>query len=268
MAARPERTDETAGARRRKIDMRSGALIAIIVGAVVVVAGAAWFGIGYGLSRGSGPVVGEDRQVPAFTRVEVSGKGTLIISQGETPALRVEGQRNVLDRLETTVTGDTLRIEPRSRWFDYGIFWNNEPVTYHVTVTSLAGIELSGAVAVRGESLLRAEEFVLDCSGSSDVDLEIEARDLRVSTSGSSDVTLKGQADTVSFDGSGSTHVFAKDLVSRVATVDGSGSTTVEVNASERLNVDSSGSSTVSHVGHPILTTNISGSGEVRPLAE
>ncbi len=197
--------------------------------------------------------------------MDVSGRGTLYITQGA-PSLTVEARQSILDRLETTVNGDTLRIGFRPRGFGFQIFWANEPITYHLTVPDLSAIKLSGAVAVKGEGTFEATEFAIQCSGSSDVTLEVRADNVRLNTSGSADITLTGQADTLFCDTSGSTNVHARDLATRTATVDCSGSSDIEVNASERLDVSASGSSTVSHVGTPILTTNISGSGEVRQL--
>ncbi|HLA80535.1 MAG TPA: head GIN domain-containing protein [Thermoleophilia bacterium] len=247
--------------------MRGGVLAAVIVVAVVAFVGAAWFGLGYGLTRATGPVVSEDRNVPAFTQVDVSGKGSLIITQGDTPSLRIEAQQGVLDRLETSVSGDTLRIEPRSHWFGFGAFRGSEPITYHLTVPDLEGLKLSGSVAVKGEGSFDAAEFVIECSGSSDVNLYVRADKVQVNSSGSSDITLAGRVDTVVFDSSGSTNIFARGLASRIATVNCSGSSDIELSASEQLNVDASGSSTVSYVGNPVLNTNISGSGEVRQLS-
>jgi hypothetical protein len=248
--------------------MRMVVVIPIIVVAVIVVAGALWFGVGYGLTRATGPVVSQDREIPAVTRVDVSGEGTLIIRRGEIPALRVEAQQKVLDRLETKVTDDTLQIQPRLRWLDHAVFWGNAPVTYYLTVPDLTAVKVSGAVAIRGGSPFGAEEFVIECSGSSGVDLEVQARSVQVRTSGSSDITLSGRADIVTFDNSGSTRIFARTLESRIATINCSGSSRIEVNASERLDINASGSSTVAHVGDPVLTTNISGSGAVRRLAQ
>jgi hypothetical protein len=244
--------------------MRGGVLVAVIVVAVIVVAGAVWLGVGYGFARVTGPVVSEDRNVSAFTKVDVSGEGTLIVTQGDTPSLRIEAQQGVLDRLETYVSGDTLRIEQRLHWFGFGALWGGEPITYHLTVPDLEGLRLSGSIAVTGEGSFDAAEFVIECSGSSDVTLDVRADSLRLNTSGSSDLTLTGQADTIVIDSSGSTNILARGLVGRIATVNCSGSSDIELNAGEQLNVDASGSSTVSYVGSPVLKTNISGSGEVR----
>jgi Putative auto-transporter adhesin, head GIN domain len=248
--------------------MRKGVLITIVVVAFVIIVAGAWLGIGLALGRATGPVVSEERDIPMFSRVDLSGEGTLIVTAGDAPELRVEAQQAILDRLETTVDGDTLRIRLRWSWFDFGGLWINEPITYYLTAPDLQSVELSGSTEVLGQSPFAAEEFLIDCSGSTDVSLEVRAVSLSVDTSGSSDVTLTGQADTLAFDTSGSTTIVARDLVSRVATIDCSGSSEIEVNVTDQLNVDASGSSTVLYLGDPTLNTDISGSGEIRRLEQ
>lgn len=246
--------------------MPKGVLIAIIVVAVILVAGGVWLGVGFAVTRDAGPMADEQRRLTEFSQVDVSGEGTLIVSQGDVAQLRIEAPRNILDRVETTVSDDTLHIHHDWNWFDFGALWGNASITYYLTVPDLKAIKLSGAIDVEGGSRFDTDEFVIECSGSSDVDLEVRTGSLRVDTSGSSEITLRGQADAVVFNSSGSTTISAAALVSRIATVDCSGSSEIEINASEQLNVHASGSSMISYVGDPILDTDISGSGEVRKL--
>lgn len=246
--------------------MRTSSLIVIIVVAIVIVAAGAWFGLGYAFARGDGPIVSEDREVTGFSKVEVSGSGTLIVSVGDTPGLRVDAQRNVLDRLEANVSGDTLRIRQRWAWPGIGPWWGQGDITYHLMATDLSGIKLSGSIRVRGEDALEGEELVIDASGSATIDLEVRTETLRVDTSGSADLRLRGDVGTASFDTSGSARIAARDLVSGIVRIDSSGSSRIEVNASERLTVRASGSSRIAYLGDPTLDTSISGSGEVRRL--
>ncbi len=248
--------------------MGKGGIIAIVVAVFVILVAAAWLGLGYVLSRSTGPVVTEDREVAAFTRVEVSGAGTLIVAVGDVPALRIEGPEKVVGRIDTSVSGDTLRIGQRLGWLRFGPFGDSGEVTYYLTVRELAGIRLSGAIELRGDDPLEGVELSIDCSGSSVVDLDPRVVSLYISTSGSSEVTLQGTADTTYYDTSGSTTIRARDLLSRTATIHCSGSSDIEVNVSEQLTVDASGSSNVSYVGDAALDTNISGSGGVERLEQ
>jgi hypothetical protein len=246
--------------------MGRAALIVIIVVAVIVVAAAAWFGVGYALTRASGPVTTQDRAVSDFSAIEVDGRGTVIVTIGDTPALRVEARESVLDRIEAEVDGNTLRLHERWSWLGIGPLFDDAEIVYHVTAPSLSAIDLSGAITLQSEGSLETTELSIDSSGSSDVTLAVSAGTLSLDTSGSSDITLTGSADTLSLEASGSTDVTARDLTARVATIDCSGSSNIEVNVSEKLTVNASGSSNVAYLGTPQLDTDISGSGEVRAI--
>jgi hypothetical protein len=252
-----------------EVEMKTGGIIAIVIGAVIIVAAAAWLGLGYVFGQATGgEVVTEERPVSDFTQVDVSGEGTLIVTLGTTTALRVEGPEELLDRIETDVDGDTLHIGERWSWLRFSPFWDSGEVTYHLTVPELTGVELSGSVTLRAESSLQTEELAVECSGSSDIDLDVQLSALSVDISGSADVTLRGSADSATYSTSGSSNIGALDLSSRTVTIDCSGSSNIEVNASEQLTIDISGSGTVSYLGNPALDTDISGSGEVKQLEQ
>ncbi len=248
--------------------MRTGTLVAIIVAVVIVVAAGVWLGLGYALARSNGPSVTEERQIGMFSGVEVDGEATLLITVGDTTSLRVEAQQSVLERLRTSVEEDTLHLRERDAWLNVGGLWGQERITYHLTVPSLKAMDLSGAIAVHGTGALETDELVISCSGSTDLDLQVQAGTLRLKTSGSADVRLTGSADSVFYDNSGSTHAAAAGLTSQTVSVECSGSSDIEVNAVESLRVRASGSSKVSYLGDPVLDTDISGSGEVRRLEQ
>ena len=247
--------------------MGKGGIIAIVIVVIVLVA-AVWLGLGFALGRADGPVTSDDRQVSGFSRVEVSGAGTVVLTTGEQAALRIEGPQDALERIDVTVDGDTLRIGQRWNWLRFGPFWDMGDITYYVSLPSLAGIELSGAVAAQSRTTVAGDELIIDASGSSEVDLDVEVGRLSIDTSGSSDITLWGKAEDASYDASGSTSIKALDLRSRTATIHCSGSSDIEVNVSEHLTVDASGSSDISYLGDPTLDSDISGSGGVEKLQE
>jgi len=248
--------------------MGKGVLITIVVVAVVIIAAGVWLGLGYAIGGASGPVVNEDRRVSEFDKVRVSGGGTLIITSGEQPGLRIEGRRDALDRIRVEVEGDTLSIGERWDWLRFGPFWDMGEITYYLSAPTLVSVELSGAVGVRNEAWLKGDVLDLDCSGSSVVDLDVELQTLNIRASGSSDITLRGSTAELSLHASGSTRVGARDLVAGTVTVDCSGSSDIVVNATERLSIDASGSSDISYLGDPAVESDISGSGGLERLSE
>ena len=246
--------------------MSKGILAVLIVVAVVVVLAAAWTGIGYAVSHSSGPLVTEARQISSFTAVDVRGSAKLIITQGSAPSLVVEARRGVLDKVRTTVSGGTLTLDRRGRWFTPWTFWGDDQVTYRLTVTDLTKIEAHGSADIQGQQTLVADQLEVSGSGSSDITLELKVQTLNVQTSGSGDVSLSGTADVLNFTSSGSSDLHSRGLQSRVATIKCSGSSDVEVSASQQLNVDISGSGDVSYAGNPAVKSSISGSGDINRL--
>jgi hypothetical protein len=231
--------------------------------ATVVVLAAAWVGLGYAVSARTGPVVTEQRQVSDFTAVDVHGSGTLIITQGPTPSLVVEAKRGVIERLTTTVSGGTLTLDYAERWYTPWRLWKDDRVTYRLTVTDLTKIETHGSIDIQAQQALLADQFELSASGSGDVTLELTVKSLSVHTSGSGDVTLSGTADVFTFASSGSSDLRARQLQSREATIECSGSADVEVSVRQRLNVNISGSGSVAYAGNPEVKSSISGSGGI-----
>jgi hypothetical protein len=240
------------------------AILSIV--AAVVLAAAIWAGVGFAIAGQTRPVVTEQRQVPDFTAVEMHGSGTLIITQGSTPGLVVEGESRVLDQLRTTLVGNTLVIDFDRTWFKPWTFgWDND-VVCRLTVTDLTRIEGHGSTDIEGQQVIIADRLEVSASGSGDITLGVQAQSLDVRTSGSADITLSGTADVLTFNSSGSSNLQSRDLRCRTATIDCSGSSDVEVNASQELNVSISGSGDVGYVGNPAIKSSLSGSGDIERL--
>ncbi len=242
-------------------------ILLIIMAVVVVVVAGAWVGLSYALNRGIGSSTTEDRQIPAFTRVEVGGNGTLILATAASPAIRIEAQKNIISRIETSVTSDgTLHIRGRHTWWPFDGLWATTPITYRVSGPALTGVSVSGSVTVRSDTPIRGQDFEITTSGSSDVQLQLDVLTLADHNSGSAHLALVGKADTAGYDMSGSATVLARNLVSRLATAKSSGSSRLELNVSDELNVDISGSGVVSYLGNARISSHISGSGEAKRL--
>ena len=61
--------------------------------------------------RGSGSSITESRSIAGFNEVELSSIGTLIIEQGDTESLEIEGEDNILKHLRSQINGSQLRLE-------------------------------------------------------------------------------------------------------------------------------------------------------------
>lgn len=209
--------------------------------------------------KGEGPVVSETRAVGPVESVEVSGTINLILTQGNQPELRVEGQRNVLNVLRTQVVGKQLTID-----FDRVRLGKHEPVKVYLTTPALTTLGASSVAQVSSSSAWTGNLLRIETSGASQVALTCEEiGSVFTSISGAGQVTLHGTADeqTVNLSGAGQLHAY--DLATRDADITVSGAGDASIRVTKRLNVRISGGSKVRYKGQPLISSQVSGAGKL-----
>ncbi len=219
------------------------------------------FGFSWIVGRGSGTLTTETRDVTNFSRVELSGTGNLVITQGETESLKIEAEDNLIGKIKSTVSGGTLKIGPRNEFLVWN-FWPTEDITYTLSVKDLSRVSVSGSASVTSTKL-SGDALEIRISGSGEVTLGVEVKTFTASISGSGSFALSGIADTLDVDISGSGKIQAENLVTNDTKVKISGSGKAVVNAAKTLGVTISGSGNVEYVGTPAVTQSISGSGDI-----
>jgi len=211
--------------------------------------------------RGTGPTESEVRTLRDFSRVELKIDAQVILTQGAQREVRIEAQRNILDILETEISGDQLEIE-------YGRYdvRSHDPVKVYITVPSLTEVEVSGSGKIQSASLWTATSFRTHVSGSGEISMNFAKVDgLRTNVSGSGEVRLSGtgQNHNATISGSGKIYAYELETQDTYASISGSGKTYVA--AARTLDVDLSGSGSVYYRGNPKVSSRISGSGKVVP---
>ena len=192
------------------------------------------------ITRGSGQITSESRQVSGFSKVELSGSGELTIEQTGTESLTISAEENLLPKLTSEVSDDTLVLRSTSN----AKIIPTQPIKYSLTVKDLSGLAVSGSGSVTISKLATAA--------------------LSTNISGSGAVTASGTADQQDLKISGSGRYQAEQLTSKTVKVDMSGSGVASVHASDALDLHMSGSGTLTYTGDPKqVTQQISGSGKV-----
>lgn len=245
----------------------------------------------------------EVRNVGEFTKISFGFAGKLYLKQGSPQKVELEGDRDVLEEVETEVSGGRLRIGKEGKWFDWN--FGDDKITVYVTVPEIEGVSVSGSGDVIGQSKFRTADLDLSVSGSGSLVLDVEARgDVEADVSGSGSMELKGHfggfesdvsgsgriqlsatidrtadfgisgsgritasgaADNVKARISGSGKVLAADLQTNRCDVRISGSGNVEINVKDEIEANISGSGSVSYRGSPKkVNSHSSGSGKVR----
>lgn len=214
---------------------------------------------------GSGNVVTEERPVSDFTAVNFTGFGELTLVQGETTALTIETDDNLLPYIETTVSQGTLTIG-----FDDGIsiplLRPTQSLRYQLTVNTLTALDLSGAGTVAATTLT-ADDLTLVESGAGQITIDnLTADAITVEMSGAGSVDLAGEVTSQTVELSGLGTYEAGDLASQTAQVTLSGAGEATVWVSEQLDAEMSGAGTISYYGSPQLTADSSGIGKIQHL--
>jgi hypothetical protein len=175
----------------------------------------------------------------------------------------VEAEENLLPDIITEVCGRTLVIEIRH---PSKLDLSHHPVVYHVELTQLTGVEISGSGTLEMESL-KTNELIVSVSGSANVQIDgLEAQAITIDVSGSASVEITGAADDQNLHVSGSGKIQLWGLVSHKARVRVSGSADVTLRAENELDVTLSGVATVAYIGDPQITQKISGIGSLTKM--
>ncbi len=214
--------------------------------------------------EGSGDVITESRDVSGFDRVVLAGEGRVVITVGASESLTIEADDNLMQYLETTVSGGALEIAT-SEGVDVD---PSRGIVYRVGVAELTGVELLGGGAFEVDRV-EADTFDVLLAGGGEISIDnLSAADLSVELLGGGDITLSGIVDVQSVVVAGAGGYNAGKLESSIANVDIPGSGEVTVWAVDELDVSITGVGSVDFFGNPVVGQQVTGTGSVTALGE
>ncbi|MEO1052632.1 MAG: head GIN domain-containing protein [Bacteroidota bacterium] len=209
-------------------------------------------------SRGSGPLETRSFSIEEFTSFNMGISGNVFVTQGETQSVTIQGQENVLNQINTNVSGGTWNINLGKCFRRY------EPLEIFITVNSLNGIALSGSGNIIGQTPFDAANMQITLSGSGNITFTIDNSDqINTVLSGSGGIVLSGDVDNHIINVAGSGNVQSFNLESQTSSVNISGSGSADVNVVNALVATIVGSGNIRYRGNPTIERNISGSGNV-----
>lgn len=206
--------------------------------------------------------VRETRNVKDFTQIGFGISGNLYVNIGSEFKVELEGEKSVLDDIETVVNGSRLVIR-KDNWR----LNMNEKVDVYITMPRLEGLGVSGSGRAEIRDAVKGSKLSLSVSGSGKLyPAEIDVTDLECSISGSGDIIAnkKGKAGSADISISGSGGYSGELLAIDKADVSISGSGNCSCSVTGSLNARVSGSGNVTYSGNPRVDARVSGSGKVR----
>lgn len=209
--------------------------------------------------RGSGNVISEEREVPFFNEVSVSGAIDLFVTMGEEFSVTVEADDNLMEKIITEVSDSRLNIYTK-RGFNIR---NYDKMDVYITVPQLIYIGASGASDVVLENVLQGESLTVNSSGASDIQGSVNVGYLNVNCSGASDAKLSGVAATLEAELSGSSDMKSYDLMCDHVVVKLSGASNMNVTANKSITGSTSGASDLNVKGGASIDVSSSGASSI-----
>lgn len=229
----------------------------------------------------------ETRAVPTFRKISYRVPGKLYLKQGSPQKVEIEGNRDLLSEIETTVKDGRLIIgdEDEDRWFSWRQTDTRNKINVYITVENIDGLYVSGSGDLYAESVIKSSELELKVSGSGSMELQADVSgDLTADVSGSGDLRVKGNCRDLSSRVSGSGKIYIANAIrgqakfgvsgsgkvlaagkaeSVKATISGSGKVLAADLETDRCDVSISGSGDVEINVRSELDARITGSGSV-----
>ena len=210
---------------------------------------------------GNGNIRTEKRNVSDFHGVKSGGSIDIEIKNGDTYAVSVEDDDNLLPYIITEVNDGILNV-----YYKSNTSINEDHAKVYVTAPSLDKIVAAGSADIIAIDILKNTKNIdMNVSGSGSIKGEVDAPSITISVVGSGNIDLTGRTKDFSGKVSGSGDLNCGKLQSEHATITVSGSGNAHIFSSVHLSATVSGSGDVYYGGNPqnpdIHTT---GSGSVQ----
>ncbi len=187
---------------------------------------------------GSQNLTSEMRQVDEFTKLKSTGVFEVNITQGDSQAVEITADDNIIGRVRTKVVDGELRLElPSDTYRDITL-------RAKIQVQQLNGIQNSGVGDVVASNINSDQSF-------------------SISNSGDAGIRISGTSKSLTCFNEGTGDINGFDFLVDDADLEIIGSGSIEISCVETLTGEISGSGNISYKGNPSVSTNIMGSGKI-----
>jgi hypothetical protein len=220
-----------------------------------------------GVIRGSGNTITESRTVADFNRVQLDGAGTLTIIKGESEALQITADDNVLPKLTSDVIQGELILGFQANWWQSAII-PTQGIHYALTVKDLSEITINGAADLDMYDF-ETDSLTIEVNGAGKITVtNLTARDFEFEINGTANSQLSGEVENLAIQVNGMGNVSAGSLLASSADIEINGLGNGTVWVTDSLSVSISGGGSLNYYGYPTISQNISGAGEIDSLGE
>ncbi|MFT5915424.1 MAG: hypothetical protein ACJAWV_001733 [Flammeovirgaceae bacterium] len=209
----------------------------------------------------------EMRDAGSFSEVSISGGYYVIMKQGNSTSVKLEGDEDDLEKIE--VINESGKLIIRSKRHKKGRGWNDYKigrVNIEIVYSQLKELISSGSSKIKVESTIKTNRLKYTGSGSGEIDMKIDVENLSVYLTGSGDLNVDGKAKESSYTITGSGDIYASNMKTNTADAKITGSGSMKINVSERIEGRITGSGSIRYKGDPRQSVKITGSGSVKSM--
>ncbi|SEF65467.1 head GIN domain-containing protein [Algoriphagus boritolerans] len=213
-------------------------------------------------SRKTEESISDIREIEGTKKLKVSGIFNLYLSQSDNPALRIEGDEDLVQKLKVTQNGEWLELDFEK--VNEKFFKKNSRVNVYLTVSELEEFVFDGVGNIKTESPIELDEVNIKGDGVGNLNLELQANTINAVFSMLGNIHLKGSVDAIRLTNDGMGNVDASDLIAQNMTLKTSGIGRVAVHCEGDLSITVDGIGAVSYTGNPnVIKEEINGIGKV-----
>jgi hypothetical protein len=206
---------------------------------------------------GEGDPVTRTVELSPFDALVISGSHDVTISQGNEQRIEITAPSNIIEQINQTVKAGTWEVT-----FDECVRTRNLQIA--VTLPSLKSIRITGSGNVKSLSNLNFDELALSVTGSGDMDLAVNSRQVSSSVLGSGNITLRGSSLNHNMHIQGSGDINARNFETVNSKVEILGSGDADINATGQIEASITGSGDIRYkdTGARIVS-DVTGSGDI-----
>jgi hypothetical protein len=205
-------------------------------------------------------VVSDSRTPGDFSRIDLVIPAELDVRQGNTHALTIEADENILPLITTTINNGKLTIA-----YTQPCVRPSQPVTIQATAQEIRGLAILGSGDIRSTGTLVSDTLDTGITGTGSIDLDVQATNLTSTITGTGTEQIRGHAINHRIQIPGAGRVDALGLETRNTSIDIIGSGSAEVQANSSLSIRIVGSGSVVYSGNPSdIQQSITGSGNIQ----
>lgn len=193
-------------------------------------------------------------RVPAFNAIKSDAVANIHLRQGSTISVRVEGDKELMNRLDLHVRNGKLMIDMDNGNFFKRFRIGRKKLNMYITTPDLTSLETEGVGNITMEGNFRVPSLRIISDGVGNITAEhLNCGDITVDSDGVGNITLNGKAENVAISSDGVGNVNTEKLLASEAQVNSSGVGNVRCYARKTITIRSSGVGNVTYYGNPSI---------------